>query len=90
MSYEKFVKEWDKLYCPSEIRQSSLGAEGMILKKGVVVKKCDPEGKVRIGGELWNAVSNDEPEIDVGEDIVVRDIKDMKLIIERVGLIRFA
>lgn len=86
MPYEKYLKEWDELNNPCKIRRSSLGAEGMILKKGVVVKKCDPEGKVRIGNELWNAVSKDGAWIDIEENIIVRDIKDMKLIVERVGL----
>jgi len=80
--YEKYLKKWAELYNPCEIRRSSLGAEGMILKKGVVIKKCDPEGKVRIGSELWNAVSKDKTEIDIGENIIVRDIKDMKPTVE--------
>jgi membrane protein implicated in regulation of membrane protease activity len=81
-SYEKYLKKWDELYNPREIRRSGLDAEGMILKKGVVIKKCNPEGKVRIGNELWNAVARDETEIDIGENIIVRDIKDMKLAVE--------
>ena len=72
----------NKLYNPSEIRRSSLGVEGMILKKSVVIKKCDPEGKVRIGSELWNALSKDKKEVNVGENIIVRDIKNMKLTVE--------
>jgi membrane protein implicated in regulation of membrane protease activity len=83
-SYPKYLEKWDKLYKPREIRHSNLGVEGMILKKGVVIKKCNPEGKVRIGNELWNAVARDETEIDIGENIIVRDVKGMKLFVEKI------
>ena len=86
MSYPKYLKEWDELYKPREIRHSNLGVEGMLLKKGVVIKKCDPEGKVRIGNELWNAVASDGTEIDIGENIIVRDVKEMRLIVEKEGI----
>jgi membrane protein implicated in regulation of membrane protease activity len=84
MSYKKYLKKWDELYNPRGIRHSNLGVEDMILKRGVVIKTCNPEGKVRIGNEIWNAVARDETEIDIGENIIVRDVKGMKLFVEKV------
>ncbi|MGA2514942.1 MAG: NfeD family protein [Thermodesulfobacteriota bacterium] len=85
-SYEKYLKTRNELYNPCEIRRSGLGVEGMILKRGVVIKKCNPEGKVRIGNEIWIAVAKDETEINVGENIIVCDVKGMKLFVEKGGV----
>jgi len=59
------------------------GIQAMIQKTGIVIEKCDPEGKVRIGNEFWTALAMEGTEIDIGEQIIVRDIKGMKLIVEK-------
>ena len=33
------------------------GAEGLVGEPGEVVEACDPTGRVRVRGELWNARS---------------------------------
>jgi membrane protein implicated in regulation of membrane protease activity len=83
--YEQYLKEWEDELRHREIRRIS-GTRAMIQKRGIVIKKCAPEGKVRIGNELWTALSIDGTEIDIGEHIFVRDITGMKLIVEKIAL----
>lgn len=40
-------------------------------KKGVVIKKISPVGKIRIANEIWTAFSDDQQEIDEGTTVVV-------------------
>jgi membrane-bound serine protease (ClpP class) len=44
------------------------GAEGLVGERGEVVEACDPTGRVRVRGELWNARC-EEP---LGEGRLVR------------------
>ena len=62
---------------------SVTGEQGMILKTGIVLKKCDPEGKVKIGSEIWNAKSIDNKLIPEHYTIIVRDIIGLQLVVER-------
>jgi membrane protein implicated in regulation of membrane protease activity len=36
------------------------GAEGLVGRRAVVAERCDPQGTVRVGGEIWRARC-DEP-----------------------------
>lgn len=65
--------------------QSPLGQEGMISREGVVIERCDPFGRVRIGPEIWTAESLDGTEIDVADRVIVRDIEGLRVIVERPG-----
>jgi membrane-bound serine protease (ClpP class) len=40
----------------SKRRRSTTGAEGLVGAVGVAVTPCEPEGQVRVEGELWRAV----------------------------------
>ncbi len=62
---------------------SIMGEHGMISKKGVVLENCNPSGKVKIGSEIWNAESIDGKFISKQENIIVRDINGLLLIIEK-------
>lgn len=44
---------------------------GLKGKKGTVTRRLDPEGYVRIGGELWRAVLDDNGIAEKGESVVV-------------------
>ncbi len=60
--------------------------DAVIGKKGFVIKDIRPQkaGLVRVKGEEWTAIASDEDEsIDSGEEIVVRDIQGVKLIVEK-------
>jgi len=54
----------------------------MIGSKAMVVSKIDPEGMVKVKGELWKAQSTGE-RIDVGEEVTVVGQKRLKLIVRR-------
>ena len=59
-----------------------VGLSSMIGSKAKVVSKIDPEGMVKIKGELWKAQSTGE-RIDVGEEVTVVGQKRLKLIVRR-------
>jgi membrane-bound serine protease (ClpP class) len=57
------------------------GAEGLIGQSGVVKTELNPDGKVLLHGEIWNAQSSGK--IDVGEKVVVKSIEGLKVIVAR-------
>lgn len=82
--YEQYLKEWEENLKAREIRPIC-GIQAMIQKRGIVIKKCDPEGKVKIGNEFWSALTIDGRDMDVGTDVIVRSIEGMKVIVEKNG-----
>jgi membrane-bound serine protease (ClpP class) len=58
------------------------GLSDMLGTRGEVVKRLDPEGMVRIKGELWKAKSAGR-KINAGEEVTVVGQKGLKLIVER-------
>ncbi len=60
------------------------GLSDMLGTRGEVVKRLDPEGMVRIRGELWKAKSAGR-KIETGEEVTVVGQKGLKLIVEREG-----
>jgi membrane-bound serine protease (ClpP class) len=58
-----------------------VGREAMIGEVGVAVTDIDPEGMVRLRGELWKASSKER--IAEGEEVIIRDIKGLMLVVER-------
>jgi membrane-bound ClpP family serine protease len=60
------------------------GLSDMLGTRGEVVKRLDPEGMVRIKGELWKAKSAGR-KINAGEEVTVVGQKGLKLIVEREG-----
>lgn len=61
------------------------GEEGMISKEGVVIKKCSPKGKVKVGSEIWSALSIDGTEINENDQVKIKDIEGLRLIVERIS-----
>jgi membrane-bound serine protease (ClpP class) len=43
---------------PILANSSKSGAEGIIGEKGVAIEKLNPEGRVKVHGEIWNAMSD--------------------------------
>ena len=66
-----------------QLKKPVTGAEGMVGKIGVVVETLNPNGTVRIRGELWNAVSVNNRSIGSGERIVVEKINDLYLFVKK-------
>ena len=56
--------------------------QAMIGKSGVVIKKLDPRGTVRINYEVWDAVSMGET-IEEGEGIVVQSLDGLTLTVQK-------
>lgn len=62
--------------------RSATGPEGMLGREAVVVERCAPRGKVRLGPELWNARSLTSEAIELGTQVTVRDLDGLTLIVE--------
>jgi len=65
-------------------RKPEGGLADMLGMKGEVVKRLDPEGIIRIKGELWKAKSAGR-KIETGEEVTVVGQRGLKLIVEREG-----
>jgi membrane-bound serine protease (ClpP class) len=59
----------------------AVGKEELIGKVGVAATDIAPEGLVRLKGELWTAVS--KVGIKEGEEVVVEDVRGIKLIVAK-------
>lgn len=66
-----------------QFKKPVTGAEGMIGKIGAVVETLNPNGTVRISGELWNAESINNNVIGREEMIVVEKIDDLRLLVKK-------
>lgn len=54
--------------------------------KGVVVEEINPVlgvGRVRVGGEIWTAVSEDRTAVAKDETVVVRSVDGVKLVVRK-------
>lgn len=59
------------------------GPEGLIGEKGEAKTTIDPEGKVFLHGELWNAESEDK--IAAGENIEVTEVNGLRVKVKKVS-----
>jgi membrane-bound serine protease (ClpP class) len=59
------------------------GMEGIIGEIGETITPLDPNGKVRIHGEIWNAVSS-SGSIKKGKAVKVIGIENLKLFVQEV------
>ncbi|NJE62417.1 nodulation protein NfeD [Thermococcus sp. 21S7] len=66
-------------------KKPEAGREEMVGAVGRVVEDLDPEGVVKVHGELWKAESRDGGDIPVGEKVRVVEVKGLTLIVERIG-----
>ena len=64
-------------------KQAEAGLTSMAGVTGEAASALDPEGQVKIRGELWQAVS-DEGKIEAGEEIIVAAERGLKLTVRRV------
>jgi len=63
-------------------RKQVCGREGMIGLRGRVVAPLNPEGVIRIQGELWKASCTDDS-IGTDEEVVVVEIEGLRLVVKR-------
>jgi len=65
-------------------KQVPVGLPSMIDAKGKAACNFDPEGMVRIKGELWSAATKEE-KISTGDEILVVGEDGLKLLVEKTG-----
>jgi len=63
-------------------KQTTIGLPSMTGSRGRVTTKLEPDGMVRIRGELWSAQST-EGTINEGEDVVIVSQDSLKLLVRR-------
>jgi membrane protein implicated in regulation of membrane protease activity len=59
-------------------------SSSMIGRRGIVIGRLDPEGYVRVRGELWRAetVENDRP-VEEGQSVAVVEVSGLKLYVRK-------
>lgn len=67
----------------AQMRRPQVGVEALVGAEGTVTQALNPEGKVFIQGELWNAES-DEP-IPEGNRVRVVSVRNLKLHVTRIN-----
>jgi membrane-bound ClpP family serine protease len=67
------------------VRPRKSPTELMIDQYGIAAERLDPKGFVRFHSELWEAVSSDPAAvIEKGKTVRILEVRDMKLIVEKV------
>jgi membrane-bound serine protease (ClpP class) len=66
----------------ARLKKPTTGTEGLVDEIGVAVTDIDPEGKVLVHGEYWNATSDEKIEKD--QKIQVVSVKNLKLHVKKV------
>jgi membrane-bound serine protease (ClpP class) len=61
------------------------GAEGLVGETAEVVEACDPEGRVRLRGEIWRARAPRDSPAAVGQQVRVAGVDGLTLEITRHG-----
>ena len=64
-------------------RKPKAGKEEMVGEVGRVIEDLDPEGLIKVHGEIWRAVSKDGRTIRVGERVKVVEVRGLTLIVEK-------
>jgi membrane protein implicated in regulation of membrane protease activity len=62
--------------------RSTVGPEGLIGKSGIVTAPCTPTGYIRVAGELWRARSIDSSPLSVGQEVRVKRLNSLVLLVE--------
>jgi membrane-bound ClpP family serine protease len=65
----------------SQRRRARVGAEALVGVVARVSTRCDPYGKVAVGGEIWNARCDSR--VEPGENVRVRELQGLTLVVER-------
>jgi membrane-bound serine protease (ClpP class) len=58
-------------------KKSITGIESLVGQGGRAVTTLDPEGQVRVRGQLWSARSSER--VEVGDDVTVTAVEGLKL-----------
>lgn len=66
-------------------KKPGTGREEMLGLKGKVIRTLEPEGMIRIRGELWRAKSKNGERIPAGEEVEVVGVEGLTLIVVKSG-----
>jgi membrane protein implicated in regulation of membrane protease activity len=66
----------------SRRRRAAVGTEALTGEAAVVTERCDPDGRVKIKGELWRARTTTAEPIDAGTSVRVLAVEDLTLLVE--------
>jgi membrane-bound serine protease (ClpP class) len=59
------------------------GAEGLVGERAVAIERCDPDGSMRMRGEIWRARS--ETPVERGETVEVVAVDGLTLVVRPTG-----
>jgi len=57
------------------------GKEGMLGRSGVTIETLNPEGKIKVHGEIWNAISVNGI-IDKGKKVEIIKVENLDLLVK--------
>jgi membrane-bound serine protease (ClpP class) len=67
----------------SQHRRASVGTETLIGRTAFAVSSLDPQGQVRLDGELWSAQSDDP--VERGDEVVISAVDGLTLRVRAVS-----
>jgi len=65
-------------------RKPTTGSEGIIAKPAKALTDLNPEGRVRVHGEIWSATSS-EGRLKKGTRVTVTAVKDLSLTVKEIA-----
>ncbi len=65
-------------------RKPSLGAASFEGKEGVTVSTLNPEGQIKIGGEIWKAMSADGKKIGKNKKVIIQKSEGLTLYVKKI------
>jgi membrane-bound ClpP family serine protease len=66
----------------SQRRRARVGPEALPGARAEVVERLDPEGHVRVAGELWTARASDGGSLEAGASVSVVRLEGLTLVVE--------
>jgi len=68
----------------THIRKPVTGKSGMIGETAITLETLNPDGQIKIGGEIWNAISKNKKKINKGEHVIIISIKGLTLFVQKI------
>jgi len=60
------------------------GKSGMIGETAIALETLNPDGQIKIAGEIWNAISKNKKKINKGDHAIIISIKGLTLFVQQV------
>ena len=64
-------------------RLATTGSESLIGKTAVVMSDFEKQGKVRLGGEIWNAVNSGSDPLQSGSEVTIESVENLNLTVKQ-------